>query len=260
MMQKVEAIILRSINYQESSKILTLYTREYGALGVIAKGARRRHRTFGASLDLMAHIEAQLYIKESRELQLLSDADLIDEFPKIQADFEKLFLALSMLELTYIVTRHTERNDEMFDLLLNTLKTMESATNSVVPLFYYFEANIIELLGFRPSLGACEACGKSLRDIAGQEGARVAFEIDRGAFRCGECSPPADASLTVNAKTVALWEHFSRMNVKSITETPWEEALQGELDRVISNYLEYHQPEMRSLRAKRMYDSLQPDK
>ena len=94
MIQKVEAVVLRSMNYQESSKILTIYTRESGTMGVLVKGARRAKSKFGASLEPLAHINAIVYVKESRELQLLTDAELLSSFPKTQEEFDKLFISL----------------------------------------------------------------------------------------------------------------------------------------------------------------------
>ncbi len=256
MIKKVEALVLRSIDYQESSKILTIFTRELGASGVIVKGARRAKNKFGASLEPLAHIHAVLYIKESRELQLLTDAELISSFPKIQRDFEKLFLSLSILELVYIITRHDGQSESLFDLLIETLKIIENATNSVVLLFYYFEVRVIELLGFQPSIEGCASCNKNVYDLLDQGEKRALFELGRGSFQCESCFPVLGAEFSVDLKAIALWEQLSRLNVKEIKGLIFNTEIQGDLDRVISMYLEHHQPEMRKLRAKQMFDAI----
>ncbi len=257
MIIKVDAIVLRSLDYQESSKILTIFTREQGALSVIVKGARRAKNKFGASLEPLAHINAVLYIKETRELQLLTEAELISSFPKIQCDFEKLFLSLSILELVYVVTRHTEQNELLFDLLKETLETIENATKSVVLLFYYFEVRVIELLGYRPSIEGCASCNKSVQDLLQQGAKRALFEFMRGSFQCESCFPLQDAEFPVDVRAIALWEQLSRLNVKEIKELYLNTDVQGDLDRIITMYLEHHQPEMRKLRAKQMFDAIQ---
>lgn len=259
MKQKVEAVVLRSMNYRESSKILTIFTRELGALGVIVKGARTAKNTFGASLEPLAHIHAIVYRKESRELQLLTETELVNSFPAIQRDFEKLFLSLSMLELTYIVTRHAERNDALFELLVNTLYTIESATNSVVILFYYFEARVVGLLGFQPSINRCASCGKMVSDLTKQGVQNVSFQVDSGSYQCELCLPAYDTVRSVSIETIAVWEQLSRLNVKEITNIRWNERIQADLDRIMSRYIEHHQPEMRTLRAKRMFDSIRTE-
>lgn len=258
MIQKVEAVVLRSMNYRESSKILTLYTRQFGAMGVIVKGARRSQNKYGASLEPLAHIHAVVYKKETRDLQLLTEAELVCSFPKIQSDFEKFFLALSVLELTYVVTRHSEQNESLFDLLVSVLEEMESATNSVLLLFYYFEVQLIKLLGFQPSIHSCEACGRAVTEVVKQEPRRVLFEYDRGIFHCSQCLPSIDESLSIDSEAVALWEQLAHLHVKYVRATEWKQSIQGELDRLLTQYLERHQPEMRKIQAKRMFDSIQP--
>lgn len=256
MIQKVEAIVLRSMEYQETSKILTIFTREFGSLGVIVKGARKNRNKFGASLEPLAHIRAVVYKKETRDLQLLTDAELISSYPKIQRDFEKLFLSLSMLELVYFVTRHREQNELLFDLLLHALEAIEHATNSIVLLFYYFEARLIWLLGFQPSLDACTQCHRNIHQLIAEGIQRVVFDYSRGSFRCGDCHPVSEFDELFDSKVLALWEQLGRLNVKEIKDVAWDREIQGALDRLITRYLQHHQPDMKKLQAKEMYDSM----
>lgn len=257
MIQKVEAIVLRTMDYQETSKILTIFTREFGSLGVIVKGARKNRNKFGASLEPLAHIRAVVYKKETRELQLLTDAELISSYPKIQRDFEKLFLSLSMLELVYIVTRHREQNELLFNLLLNTLGVVEHATNSVVLLFYSFEARLIWLLGFQPSLDACTLCRRTIHQLIAEGVHRVSFDYSRGSYRCAECHPVQEVGELFDSNVMAVWEQLSRLDVKEINDVSWDREIQGALDRLINRYLEHHQPDMKRLQAKELYDSMQ---
>ncbi len=259
MIHKIEAIVLRSMNYLESSKIVTLYSREYGAIGVIVKGARRAKNKFGASLEPLAHINAVIYKKDTRELQLLTDAELISSFPKIQQDFEKLFLSLSILELTYMATRYAEQNDALFNLIIEVLEEIEHATKSSLLLFYYFETQIIRLLGFQPSIESCSSCKKPINELEERGIRRVLFEIDRGTFQCEKCIPVLDTGMSTDLGAVKLWEQLSRLYVKKAAAMFWNREIQGDLDRIISRYIEHHQPEIRTLRAKQMFESIRPD-
>jgi DNA repair protein RecO (recombination protein O) len=256
MIQKVEAVVLRSMNYQESSKILTIYTRQSGAMGVLVKGARRTKNKFGASLDQLAHINAIVYVKESRELQLLTDAELISSFPKTQQNFDKLFISLSVIELLYLLSRHTEQNEPLYDLLLEVIYAIERATNSVITLFYYFEAHVVRLLGFQPSLERCSECNRSSRELAESGVANVLFEYQRGSYLCESCMPHSDDRLLTDLRAVMMWEHLGRADVKNIMGLTVPEAIQGDLDTMLTRYLEYHQPEIRQLRAKKLFDSM----
>src|SRR5215204_6429821 len=70
------AVVLSSLRYSETSKIVRLATREFGVQSVIAKGALRPKSRFGAALQLLSEGEAQFVLKENRELHLLTTFDL----------------------------------------------------------------------------------------------------------------------------------------------------------------------------------------
>ena len=86
---KTEVIVLKSINYGETSKILTLYSRTSGKISVIAKGARNIKSRFGGTLEPINYLAIVFYEKESRNIQYLSQVDIIEYFPQIKKDLEK---------------------------------------------------------------------------------------------------------------------------------------------------------------------------
>jgi DNA repair protein RecO (recombination protein O) len=77
MITKTEAVVLKSMNYRDSSKIVTFYTRGFGKVKCIAKGARQMKSKFGAGLEPITNVSLVLYKKEHRELQLVSQCDAI---------------------------------------------------------------------------------------------------------------------------------------------------------------------------------------
>ncbi|TFB10109.1 DNA repair protein RecO, partial [Candidatus Marinimicrobia bacterium MT.SAG.4] len=72
---KAEGIILRRIKYSETSLIVTLYTKEYGKVSLIAKGARNPKSKFVGSLEPGTYVSVVYYHKENRDLQMLSEVD-----------------------------------------------------------------------------------------------------------------------------------------------------------------------------------------
>ena len=73
MITKSEAIVLKSMDFRDSSKIVTFYTRSFGKLKGIAKGARQMKSKFGAALEPITRVSLVLYKKEHRDLQLISE-------------------------------------------------------------------------------------------------------------------------------------------------------------------------------------------
>src|SRR3989442_11296882 len=70
------AIVLRTYRYSETSKVVRLATRELGVQSAMAKGALRPRSAFGAGLELLSEGVAQLYHRDSRELQTLAAFDV----------------------------------------------------------------------------------------------------------------------------------------------------------------------------------------
>ncbi|PAM94754.1 DNA repair protein RecO, partial [Flavobacterium sp. IR1] len=88
MMQKVEAIVIRTNDYGESNKIVTLFTRESGKVGVMARGAKKPKSRLAAISQLFIH---GLYLfQKSNGLGTLNQAEMIHSYKEVRND---LFLA-----------------------------------------------------------------------------------------------------------------------------------------------------------------------
>lgn len=92
---KTEAIVLNKIKYGDTSMIATLYTKDFGKLSGIIKGGRSSKSKIGSAVDQLNHLEIILYKKDTREVQLISNASIISHFPGIKNEFKKLQYALA---------------------------------------------------------------------------------------------------------------------------------------------------------------------
>ena len=75
---KCEGIVIRSTNYGETNKIVTLYTKEFGKIGVMARGAKKPNSRFSA-VTQMFHYGTYLF-QGSRGLGQLQQAETIESF------------------------------------------------------------------------------------------------------------------------------------------------------------------------------------
>ena len=100
----VEGIVLSETNYSESSKILNVFTREYGLIGILSKGCRNmKSKLRGVSRRLL-YAKFHIYYKENG-LSTLTAVDVIDSFSNLLMDLEKVSYASFLLELTSQVVR-----------------------------------------------------------------------------------------------------------------------------------------------------------
>src|SRR5580765_3812181 len=111
---KTEAFVLKSFRYGDTSKIVTLYTKDLGKISAIVKGARNFKSRICGTLETMNYINAILYVKQNRELQLLSDAEYKNSFPNIISDYSKLESAFRIIDtLNQSIGEH-EKNHPLF--------------------------------------------------------------------------------------------------------------------------------------------------
>jgi DNA repair protein RecO (recombination protein O) len=194
MITKTEAVVLKSMNYRDSSKIVTFYTRRFGKVKCIAKGARQLKSKFGAGLEPITNVSLVLYKKEHRDLQLVSQCDAIKTYNSIHGELERMAVALAVLELVNHLVHDEEGNDALYDLLVKTLDEIERARKNFLNLFFAFEIRCASLFGFSPDLEKCFNCGRGLDDI-GVDGSAI-FQMSKGAVVCARCGGQAGTAKT----------------------------------------------------------------
>lgn len=164
---KTQAITLRRSDYSNSSQIVTFYTRAYGKIRTLAKGSKRAERKSRGAIDLFSYTEIIFVQRESTGLHLLAEWEPLRDFPAFRKDIERFYAACHVVELAYKLTEEGDRNEPLFDLILDTLYGLSLSKCTEVVL-RAFELHALKLLGYLPQLEECVNCGTG---FAGNPGA-----------------------------------------------------------------------------------------
>src|SRR5438309_11363236 len=121
MSEKATALVLRTTDWSETSRIATLWTRELGKVRVLAKGGRRLKSNFESSLDLLTVCSIVLIRKSSGSLDLLTEAQVVRRFTRLQSDLGALYAAYYVAELLADWTEENDPHPALFDEALDTL-------------------------------------------------------------------------------------------------------------------------------------------
>jgi DNA repair protein RecO (recombination protein O) len=253
---KTDAVVLRSMDYRETSKIITLYTRQSGRMGVMVKGARQRKNTFGSTLEPLSYIAAVIYTKEGRDLQLLTECDHRRVFRSIPASLEKMTVGLAVLEIMNLVTHDGQDNNPLFDLLVETLTVLDGPIANPDLLLAYFEIALAVVLGFRPALGVCVECGKEIPQLTADE--EYAFDLSRGGLLCRSCANPRTADARLSPETVDLLRLFLHHPPAMLTGLG-EISLQttAAVKKFTWMFLRYHVHGLRTLKSEKVFSAIQ---
>jgi len=144
---KSDAIVLKTVDYSESSIIATIFTKERGKIAVIAKGARKPKSKFAAFLVPGQLIEVVCYFKESRSVQTLSDISYSHKLHSLRVDMEKMAITMMAMELTSQLLHENEVNSELFLFLKKFLIWTDKQKEVSKSLFPYLQLRLAEHVG-----------------------------------------------------------------------------------------------------------------
>ncbi len=179
--EKTTAIVLRSVDFSETSSVLTLFTRDFGKITALAKGARRKKSPFEAALDLLAICRIVFLHKSSGAMDLLTEAKLERRFRSAATSLDRLYAGFYVVELLRCLTDEHDPHPRAFDLAEQTIVGLDSQ-EAVPQLLLEFELGLLTQLGHQPILTKCSGCGREKL-----EPSRVSFGLNEGGVLCHNC-------------------------------------------------------------------------
>jgi len=173
------AVVLKSSDYSETSRLVTAFTRALGKARLIAKGARRPKSPFAGLLEPLSRVELVL-IPGRSGLHTLKECAPLGKVSGLRDDLDRLSAGLFALALVEETQIDDDPQPAVFELLAETLDRLEVSTNAAALLFA-FQLRLIELSGYGLNLATCAADGSELRGGA-------FFSPTQKGFVCGPCS------------------------------------------------------------------------
>lgn len=235
-----EAIVLHSMDYLESSRILRLATRGAGVRSVLARGARRSSRRFGSALDLFAEGTAELHVKPGRDLDTLGGFDVARARPALATDLARFTGAAALAELALRFARDSA-DEEFYDALRDGLDAVAGASPADARAATLAGAwQLVAALGFAPSLELCSECHAPLADDA-----PVMFSHPAGGALCQRCGRLAPSGRVLPAAARAAIRDWT-------AGAPGPSLGEGEgraHQRLLREFLREHLADDRPLRA-----------
>ena len=183
--EKALALVVRTSDWSETSRIATLFTREFGKVRALAKGGRRLGSSFDVALDLLTVCQI-VFIRKSSGLDLLTEARVEERFAGLRARLPALYAGYYVAELLGEGTQDHDPHPDLFDVTLATLRNLNHLDADAAVLTLQFELAWLHELGYRPRFDACAVCGS---DAWLQTEPRFAFSPPAGGLLCPACEP-----------------------------------------------------------------------
>jgi DNA repair protein RecO (recombination protein O) len=227
---RCEAVVVRTYPLGDTSRIAVLYSREFGLVRGVAKGARGPRSPFGAGLEPLSRVDVVLYRKDGRELDLLSKVDVRESWSG--GGLLRVTHAQATLEFVDRLVWETEHDPALYDLLLAALHALrtapEGALSSVTLAFLLQGAG---LLGYRPVAARCAGCGAP---PAGR------WAPGRGGAVCARCAEGEGVVAVASADALAGMARALATPLSAYA--PFAAPRGGEMLRLAELHLKHHVP------------------
>lgn len=230
--EKSLALVLKVVDFSETSRIATLFTREHGKLSGLAKGARRLKSPFEAALDLLTLCRIVFIRKSSADLDLLTEASVIKRFRPKGGRLHRYYAGFYVAELIATLTEPYAPMARLFDEAVVALDRVATAENVAVAVAR-FELVALRELGYMPRLDACTGCNRPL-----QPAGTVCFSPKGGGVLCRSCRQQQAGGITVSAGTIQTLRWLAEQSA-GVQRLRINRRALGEMRGVLTRYLTY---------------------
>jgi DNA repair protein RecO (recombination protein O) len=242
--EKIEAVVMRSFPLRETSRVVHLLSAERGRIHVVAKGVRGPRSRFGAALEPFTRIGAVIYYRAERDLQFMSQAEILARRPALPTSINRFAYASGVIELVDQALAGEEPVPVLFALVDSSLETLERVPEvGLRAAFMGYVARLVSVLGYRPELEHCVSCRNQL------DGGIVFFAAARGGTTCRTCAGADAVRLSQDAR--------SRLRGLLDGVEPGElpRGVGDEMARALGAFLRAHVPRYRGLRSLKVMQS-----
>jgi DNA repair protein RecO (recombination protein O) len=244
---RTEAIVLTRMDYGEADRILTIYTPNRGKIRVIAKGARKPLSRLGPHLEFFSR--SRLLLARGRDLDVVSDAETIDPHTALRHDLAALGHASHMAEVLNRLTEDRQENEPAFSLLGNSLRLLSEGVDPWLVTRHY-EWTLLAMLGYRPALYDCVACGNPLQAEENAWSSRV------GGAVCPLCRPADGGARPFSLQAQKLLRLLDRQGLAAVARLNIDPGLANDVEGLLGDYLRMvGERELTSLKVMRAIES-----
>ncbi|MBW3543746.1 MAG: DNA repair protein RecO [Planctomycetes bacterium] len=208
--EKTDGIVIRQVDYSETSRVVSFFTRDFGRISAMAKGARRLKGPFEAALDLLAECQIVFIRKSSASLDLLTEARLLARFQPLTGSLPALYGGYYIAELLAGLTEEYDPHPALYDEARLALARLGGPGDSRASILR-FELAILREIGQLPVLDQCIVCGAP---VSGETS--YSLWVGQGGLICRRCGRDEYAKEFVPAGSIAVLQRLATADAESI--------------------------------------------
>lgn len=222
-----DAIVIRSREYGEADKLVTLFSREKGKLEVIAKGIRKPTSKQRGGTQLFTYADFLIY--QGKSLGVVNQVHPKESFRHIWEDFDRNMAATAMAELLDAATVREQSEPELFTLMLSFLFLLKNIDPFLVQAAFALKS--MKMLGYLPEIEACLDCGTNSLEN------QYYLDVDSGGILCSECMGSRQG-IRLGAGSLAVMRQLVKTDLSKLDRLRWNKIMKEEVLHCLCLYCE----------------------
>ncbi|TET84400.1 MAG: DNA repair protein RecO [Candidatus Nealsonbacteria bacterium] len=242
---RTQGFILKKTDRGEADRIFTIYTKDFGKLEILAKAERKIKSKLKGGLELFYLSEIEFI--QGKTHKTLTDAILIENFPILRKDLERLPIAYRISEVLDNLIKGQEADEKIWNLLneifnkLNSLEIRlqptrhppESHLLKLEILYYYFLWNLLSILGYQPELYNCSLCQKKLLPE------KLYWSPKEGGIICQSCFRKTKSGEKIESEIIKILRIILEKNWQTLSKLKIEPNYLKSLNSIAESYLSH---------------------
>ena len=214
-LEKADALVIRQVDFSESSRVVTFFSREFGKFAALAKGAKRLKGPFDAALDLLSECRIVFIRKSPGTLNLLTEARLVRRFQPQNSgtggSLSRVYGGYYLAELLSGLTEDFDPAPEIYELAVSTLSALSSHEIPASSVIIHFEISLLQLIGLLPNLFECSVCGEPV-----ETDRKFAHWVSQGGVLCGACRREEFAGTSISSGSIGILRRLTQESPETI--------------------------------------------
>lgn len=244
MIVNTPAIVLRCVDFKESSKIVTLLTPDHGKIGVMVRGARKPKSRFSGYFETGNVLDVVLYIKSTRSVQNLQEVSFRSKNWNVRTDFTKLAILMALVEMLDGMVHAAESAVEMYNLAEKMVVWINDTNEDMVNVFPYIQIRLADASGI----------GIQVQDDTANENNQSMFlNVEDGMVT-------SEPGVGLSFKLTPLQANYLRLSILSKKSEMFRNGIsKNEIKMLIRHldvYLKHHIDGLRDRRSDVIFDQL----
>lgn len=230
MLHRLEGIVIRSMDYGESNKIITIFTRDVGKVGIMVRGAKKMNSRHSAITQLFTYGEF-VFLKSGSQMGTLNHADILASHHRLRADLMLTAYCAYMAEMVDRIGVDNEPNPYIYEQLRAALVGVEEGKDPQM-ITHFFEMKMLIQAGYAPNFDQCSICG--------QETNHPLLNIQLGGVLCDICASHNPQLMSITDGLLKLLRLLARVDLNRLGKVEVKPETKLLLKQVMRAFLQTH--------------------